>query len=111
MMEFNHSVINQIINDLEIEIANAATNQVIGNYKPNTNNGEFIFILQPGETFNVEYKLANQFLYDTIEVPSEGGTSNILKVITFGPLFLIYRASSMIFNFLMLTLTKDFQLF
>jgi hypothetical protein len=36
---------------------------------------------------------------------------HILKVTTFGPLFLIYRASSMIFNFLMLTLTKDFQLF
>ena len=35
---------------------------------------------------------------------------HILKVTTFGPLFLIYRASSMIFNFLMLTLTKALEL-
>ncbi len=86
----------EIINDLDIEIANAATNQVIGNYKPNTNNGEFLFLLQPGETFNVEYKLANQFLYDTIEVPSEGGTFNILKVITLEDGVLVLKDAEMV---------------
>jgi outer membrane protein OmpA-like peptidoglycan-associated protein len=72
----------EIINDVDITIESAKTNELVGNYKPNEVNGEFLFILQPGKTFHVEYKLAGQTLHDTIIVPNKGGTFNILKVIT-----------------------------
>ena len=71
----------EIIKDLSITIDNSK-NSTIGNYRPNEADGDFLFILQPGETFYVEYTLQNLILKDTIDVPSEGGVFNILKVIT-----------------------------
>lgn len=73
---------DEIITDLDINITDSKTKQLIGNYKPNDDDGEFLFILQPGKTFFVEYALADQIIQDTIIVPNQGGTFNILKVIT-----------------------------
>jgi outer membrane protein OmpA-like peptidoglycan-associated protein/tetratricopeptide (TPR) repeat protein len=73
---------DEIITDVDITIENAKSKTLVGNYKPNSDNGEFLFILQPGETFLVNYSLADQTIQDTIVVPSEGGTFDILKIIT-----------------------------
>ncbi len=73
---------DEIITELNIIIESAKTNDLVGEYKPNEESGEFLFILQPGKTFHVEYSLANQTLQDTIVVPASGGTFNILKIIT-----------------------------
>lgn len=71
----------EVIKDLEIEIIKKS-NEEQGNYRPNQMNGKFLFILQPGETFFVNYKLAEQKIQDTIIVPTEGGVYDILKIVT-----------------------------
>lgn len=71
----------KVIKDLEIEITKTS-NQEQGNYRPNNITGNFLFILQPGETFYVDYKLRDLTLRDTIIVPNEGGVYDILKIVT-----------------------------
>lgn len=71
----------EVIKDLIIDITKES-NEEQGTYRPNNVNGKFLFILQPGETFFVEYKLADQTLQDTIKVPNEGGVYDILKIVT-----------------------------
>lgn len=71
----------KVIKDLEIDITKGS-NEEHGTYRPNNINGKFLFILQPGETFYVDYKLKDMSLQDTIIVPNEGGVYDILKIIT-----------------------------
>jgi outer membrane protein OmpA-like peptidoglycan-associated protein/tetratricopeptide (TPR) repeat protein len=70
-----------VIKDLEINITNVGTKEE-GSYRPNNLTGNFLFILQPGETFHVDYKLQDLTLRDTIVVPEEGGVYDILKIVT-----------------------------
>jgi len=81
---------DDIITDLDIIIFDSQKIEK-GNYKPNSTTGKFLFILQPGETYTVDYELKDLKLTDTIEVPSKGGVYNILKIITIidGKLMLI----------------------
>jgi outer membrane protein OmpA-like peptidoglycan-associated protein len=72
----------EVINEVDITIESMETGETFGIYKPNQESGEFLFILQPGETFHVNYALAGQNLQDTIVVPNKGGIYEILKVIT-----------------------------
>lgn len=71
----------EVIKDLDIEITKIS-NQEQGSYRPNNRTGKFLFILQPGETFYVDYKLREMTLRDTIVVPNEGGVYDILKIVT-----------------------------
>lgn len=71
----------KVIKDLEIDIAKK-NNEEQGTYRPNNITGKFLFILQPGETFYVDYKLRDMTLKDTIKVPNEGGVYDILKIVT-----------------------------
>lgn len=95
----------KFITDLDINIEDASTSKTIGNYSPNSSNGTFLFILQPGETFYVNYKLENLTLKDTIVVPNEGGLYNILKVITLENGELVLKDAEMIDD--VLTVIKD----
>ncbi len=72
---------DEVITDLDITIFDSQGTQM-GDYKPNSNTGKFLFILQPGETYTVDYQLKELSLTDTIEVPNHGGVYNILKIIT-----------------------------
>lgn len=71
----------KVIKDLEIDISKKS-NEEQGTYRPNNKTGKFLFILQPGETFYVDYKLRDMTLKDTIKVPNEGGVYDILKIVT-----------------------------
>ncbi len=71
----------EVIKDLEIDITRTS-NEEHGTYRPNNINGKFLFILQPGETFYVDYKLEDMTLRDTIVVPNQGGVYDILKIVT-----------------------------
>lgn len=70
-----------VIKDLVIDITKKS-NEEQGTYRPNNVNGKFLFILQPGETFYIDYKLVDQVLKDTITVPNQGGVYDILKIVT-----------------------------
>lgn len=72
---------DRVIKDLEIDITKTS-NKEHGTYRPNNITGNFLFILQPGETFYIEYKLKDMKLRDTIIVPNEGGVYDILKIVT-----------------------------
>lgn len=71
----------KVIKDLDINITKTS-NKEQGSYRPNNITGKFLFILQPGETFYVDYKLKDLTLGDTIVVPNEGGVYDILKIVT-----------------------------
>lgn len=71
----------KVIKDLDIDITKTGT-QEQGSYRPNNLTGKFLFILQPGETYYVDYKLKDMTLRDTIKVPNEGGVYDILKIVT-----------------------------
>lgn len=71
----------KVIKDLDIDITKTGT-QEQGSYRPNNLTGKFLFILQPGETYYVDYKLREMTLRDTIKVPNEGGVYDILKIVT-----------------------------
>ncbi|CAG5077461.1 OmpA family protein [Parvicella tangerina] len=71
----------EVIKELQIDITKTS-NEEHGTYRPNNLNGKFLFILQPGETFFVDYKLQEMTLRDTIVVPNEGGVYDILKIVT-----------------------------
>jgi len=87
---------DEVITDVDITIVEATTNALVGNYKPNSENGEFLFILQPGKTFIVDYALAGQTIQDTIIVPEQGGTFNVLKVITIEDDVLVLKEAELV---------------
>ena len=69
-----------------IIVADARTNAVTGIYKPNKSTGSYIFILQPGVTYNVTYECDGyQSKVDRIVVPENSTYAEITKAIILDP--------------------------
>jgi outer membrane protein OmpA-like peptidoglycan-associated protein len=69
-----------------ITVADARTNAVTGIYKPNKSTGSYIFILQPGATYNVTYECEGyQSKIDKIVVPENSSYAEITKAIMLDP--------------------------
>ncbi len=69
-----------------IIVADARTNAVTGIYKPNKSTGSYIFILQPGVTYNVTYECDGyQSKVDKIVVPENSTYAEITKAIMLDP--------------------------
>ena len=69
-----------------IIVADARTNAVTGIYKPNKSTGSYIFILQPGATYNVTYECDGyQSKIDKIVVPENSSYAEITKAIMLDP--------------------------
>ncbi len=71
----------EIIKDLVITIFDEETGEEVGIYRPNETSGRFLFILQPGQRYEVEYDSDGNMALDNVDVPDAGGIQDIVKVI------------------------------
>lgn len=71
----------EIIKDLVITIYDEETGDAVGIYRPNSTTGRFLFILEPGQRYEVEYDTEGLTAADLVNVPDAGGIQEIIKVI------------------------------
>lgn len=71
----------EIIKDLVITIFDDSTGEEVGIYRPNATSGRFLFILQPGQRYEVEYDADGALATDNVDVPTTGGIQDIIKLI------------------------------
>ncbi len=71
----------EIMKDLVITVLDENTGEVIGIYRPNSETGRFLFILQPGQKYEVAYDSDGLKESDYVDVPSTGGIQDIVKVV------------------------------
>jgi len=61
-----------IVTDLMISITDVDSGEEIGIYRPNEVTGKFLFILEAGKTYDIEYELNGVIVQETIRVEEEG---------------------------------------
>lgn len=71
----------EVIKDLVITIFDEETGEETGIYRPNETSGRFLFILQPGQRYEVEYDTDGALAFNNVDVPDAGGIQDIVKVI------------------------------
>jgi len=71
----------EVIKDLVITIFDDSTGEEVGIYRPNATSGRFLFILQPGQRYEVEYDAEGALATDNVDVPTSGGIQDIVKLI------------------------------
>jgi len=71
-----------IIKDLTISVINEKNFSNYNNYHPNDSTGHFVFVLQSGHNYNIEFKINDLIAYDTIRVPEdETGIQEYTKIV------------------------------
>ena len=71
-----------IIKDLTISVINEKSFSNYDNYHPNDSTGHFVFVLQSGHNYNIEFKIDELIAYDTIRVPeNEKGIQEYTKIV------------------------------
>ena len=71
-----------IIKDLTISVINEKSFSNYDNYHPNDSTGLFVFVLQSGHNYNIEFKVDELVAYDTIRVPEdEKGIQKYTKIV------------------------------
>jgi outer membrane protein OmpA-like peptidoglycan-associated protein len=70
-----------VLEDLIITVYNE-DGDVVGVYRPNTSSGRYLFILQPGQTYDIEYNDKGVIGMDRVTVGETGGVSEYVKVAT-----------------------------
>jgi outer membrane protein OmpA-like peptidoglycan-associated protein len=71
----------EVIKDMVITIFDDSTGEEVGIYRPNATTGRFLFILQPGQRYEVEYDADNLQASDLVNVPNSGGIMDIVKLV------------------------------
>ncbi|CAG5077458.1 OmpA family protein [Parvicella tangerina] len=71
----------EIIDDMVITIFDEETGEKTGIYRPNSTTGRFLFILQPGQRYEIEFESGGVYALDNVEVPETGGIHEMIKVI------------------------------
>ena len=72
----------RIIKDLTISVINEKSFSNYDNYHPNDSTGHFVFVLQSGHNYNIEFKIDELVAYDTIRVPEdEKGIQEYTKIV------------------------------
>jgi len=61
-----------VVKDLVISITDAETGEEVGLYRPNEETGKFLFILEAGKTYDIEYELNGAIVQETIRVEEDG---------------------------------------
>ena len=67
-----------VVTDLMITITDADSGEDVGFYRPNKETGKFLFILEAGKTYDIEYELHGIIVNETIVV-EEGGVHTLHK--------------------------------
>ena len=74
---------NQVVlKDLTITVKNEKSFSNYENYHPNDSTGHFVFVLQAGHNYHIEFKIDDLMAFDTINVPeNEFGIHEYTKVV------------------------------
>lgn len=72
---------------LVISVTDNETGELVGEYYPNSSTGKFLFILQPGKNYNINYE-AEGYLFqsENMEVTNESAYAIINKAVELAPL-------------------------
>jgi outer membrane protein OmpA-like peptidoglycan-associated protein/tetratricopeptide (TPR) repeat protein len=70
-----------VIESMVITIYDDITGEEVGIYRPNTTTGRFLFILQPGQSYEIEFDADGVLAKDNVTVPEEGGVQEITKLV------------------------------
>lgn len=77
------------ISDASIVVTDASTGVMQGMYKPRPDNGKYVFILEPGKSYNVTYSCMNYPpVEETVTVPKNSTYAEINKVVMIDPVAL-----------------------
>ncbi|MCF8257394.1 MAG: hypothetical protein K9J06_07575 [Flavobacteriales bacterium] len=72
--------------NVTIVVTDLANGALVGNYRPRADNGRFIFILQPGKSYQVAYESEGyETLIDTLHVPKESAYREVNKAMQLSP--------------------------
>jgi outer membrane protein OmpA-like peptidoglycan-associated protein len=71
----------EVLKDLVITVYNP-DGDIAGEYRPNDQTGRYLFILQPGQTYDLEYNDKGAIGKDQVIVAATGGVKDIIKVAT-----------------------------
>jgi outer membrane protein OmpA-like peptidoglycan-associated protein len=71
----------EVIKDMSITIYDEETGEELGIYRPNTTTGRFLFLLQPGQRYEIQYDAEGALATDNVNVPESGGIHNFVKFI------------------------------
>ena len=71
-----------IFKDLTISVINEKSFSNYDNYHPNDSTGHFVFVLQSGHNYKIEFKIDGLIAFDTIRVPeNEKGIQEYTKIV------------------------------
>ncbi len=72
----------QMPTDVFIVVSDLSTGELVGNYRPRPDNGRFVFILQPGKSYQVTYEASGyEAVTDVLHVPKESAYRQVNKAI------------------------------
>jgi outer membrane protein OmpA-like peptidoglycan-associated protein len=71
----------EVIKDMVITVLDENTGEKIGIYRPNSSTGRFLFLLQPGQKYEVEFESDGTVSSDHVEVAESGGVQDFVKFI------------------------------
>jgi outer membrane protein OmpA-like peptidoglycan-associated protein len=71
----------EVIKDMVITVLDENTGEKIGIYRPNSSTGRFLFLLQPGQKYEVEFESDGTVSSDHVDVASSGGVQDFVKFI------------------------------
>lgn len=72
--------------DVSIVVNDLATGELVGMYRPRPDNGRFVFILQPGKSYQVTYESSGyEVSTDILHVPKETAYRQVNKAIQLNP--------------------------
>lgn len=72
--------------DVSINVYDLSTSELVGTYRPRADNGKFVFILQPGKSYDVVYESSGyEVVRDTLHVPKETAYRQVNKAVQLSP--------------------------
>jgi len=76
-----HDETGAVIKNLVITVYDEETDDIYGVYKPSPITGKFLFILHPGQTYEIEYEIDGIIQTEKIYVADGGGTEKVGRLI------------------------------
>jgi len=76
----------EVPEDAQITVKDAETGEILGIYRPNSKTGKYLFILPPGQTYDVSYEVDGYlFKSENLIVPTSSSFDEIRKSINLAP--------------------------
>jgi len=72
--------------DVTITVSNLADGELVGIYRPRPDNGRFVFVLQPGQSYQVTYESSGyEVNTEVLHVPKQTSYREINRAMSLNP--------------------------